>query len=87
MTMKFVHDLYNHYKDQLVGDEEDALIIVSGILEELNKEHLLAIIRDMSRHELYEMLGRYMVEQLRELMAREGIGRNDGVIPLDGDVH
>jgi hypothetical protein len=41
----------------------------------------------MSRHELYEMLGRYMVEQLRELMAREGIGRNDGVIPLDGDVH
>lgn len=78
MTMKFVNDLYNHYREQLVGDEEDAVIIVSGILEELEKEHLLEIIRDMNRQEVYEMLGRYMVEQLRDKMSRDGVGKHDG---------
>lgn len=78
MTMKFVNDLYNHYREQLVGDEEDAVIIVSGILEELEKEHLMEIISEMNRQELYEMLGRYMVEQLRDKMSRDGGGKHDG---------
>lgn len=88
MTMKFVNDLYNHYREQLVGDEEDAVIIVSGILEELEKDHLMEIIREMDRQELYEMLGRYMVEQLRDRMERDGVGKHDGGPALTGgDVH
>ncbi|WP_227874354.1 DUF6154 family protein [Tumebacillus algifaecis] len=88
MTMKFVNDLYSHYREQLVGDEEDAVVIVSGILEELKSDHLLDIIRQMNRQELYEMLGRYLVEQLREKMTKEGVGKHRGEITTSsGDIH
>ncbi|ASS77113.1 hypothetical protein CIG75_04350 [Tumebacillus algifaecis] len=86
--MKFVNDLYSHYREQLVGDEEDAVVIVSGILEELKSDHLLDIIRQMNRQELYEMLGRYLVEQLREKMTKEGVGKHRGEITTSsGDIH
>ncbi len=86
--MKLVNQLYHHYKDQLVGDEEDAAIIVSGILESLAKDDLLAMIQELEREELYEMLGRYMVDQLREMMTQEGVGKHDGwPASEEGDLH
>lgn len=85
--MKLVDQLYDLYKDQLVGDEEDALIIVSGILAELDREHFLEWIGEMSEHDLYEMLGNYLVYRLRQKMAQEGVGRDDGdtAAPPAGD--
>lgn len=87
--MKLVDQMYELYKDQLVGDEEDAVIIVSGLLEELGREHFLEMIREMNEYELYEMLGNFLVDKLKVKMAQEGLGTNDGDIPHpeDGQVH
>ncbi|HEU4963010.1 MAG TPA: DUF6154 family protein [Bacilli bacterium] len=85
--MKLVDDLYNLYKDKLVGDEEDAVVIVSGVLEELEREHYLEWINELNEFELYEMFGNYLVDKLKTKMAEEGVGQHDGEIPLDGQVH
>jgi len=85
--MKLVDNIYELYKDQLVGDEEDAIIIVSGILEEFDREHMLEWIEQLSYEELYEMLGNYLIYKLKVKMAEEGLGNHDGHLPLDGDVH
>jgi len=85
--MKFVDNMYNLYKDQLVGDEEDALIIVSGLLEELERSHLMELIDEMDDYEMFEMLGNYLVYKLRVKMAEEGIGHNNMEIETDGEIH
>jgi hypothetical protein len=88
--VKLVDQLYDLYKDQLVGDEEDALIIVAGILGELDREHYLDWISQMSEHDLFEMFGNYLVYKLRNKMAEEGLGKHDGDggrPPSDGVVH
>ncbi|MBL0385960.1 hypothetical protein JJB07_04780 [Tumebacillus sp. ITR2] len=85
--MNLVDQMYELYKDQLVGDEEDAIIIVSGILEDLEPEHMLEWIQGMSRMELFEMLGNYLVDKLKNKMAEEGIGKHNGDFPHDGVIH
>ena len=86
--MKLVDQLYDLYKDKLTGYEEDALIIVSGILDELDREHYLEWIEQMSEQDLFEMFGNYLVYKLRMKMAEEGIGNHDGdVPPSDGVLH
>lgn len=84
--MKLVDDLYALYKDQLVGDEEDAIIIVSGVLEELEREHMLEWIQAMSHIELYEMLGNFLIDKLKTKMSEEGLGNHDGQMPHDDGV-
>ncbi|KEO84663.1 DUF6154 family protein [Tumebacillus flagellatus] len=84
--MKLVDEMYELYKDQLVGDEEDAVLIVSGILGELEREHMLEWIAGMSHLELYEMLGNYLVDKLKNKMIEEGLGKHDGNAPYDGGV-
>jgi hypothetical protein len=87
--MRFVDHLYALYKDQLTGDEDDAVIIVSGILQELSKEELLQLIDDLDREELFQMVGRYMVDQLRDKMIADGIGLRLHVREpeVDGEIH
>lgn len=85
--MKFVDQLYELYKNQLTGDEEDVLIIVSGILSELNREEMLALMQDMGREEIYQMLGTYMVDKLRVKLVEKGAGVPDEVMPPDGYTH
>lgn len=83
--MKFVDDLYELYKNQLTGDEEDAVIIVSGIISELDSDHLVEIIRSMSHAELYEMLGTFMVDKLRNKLVQDGAGSSD--FPISREIH
>jgi hypothetical protein len=86
--MRIVDNLYELYKDLLVGDEEDAEIIVSSILSEMEREHYLEWIGEMSEVDLYQMLGNFLVYKLRVKMAEEGLGHHDGdVPPHDGTLH
>lgn len=85
--MKLVDRMYELYKDQLVGDEEDAVLIVTGVLEDLEREHMLEWIQEMSNLEVYEMLGNYLVDKLKTKMAEEGLGKHDGMVPHDGVIH
>ncbi|WP_018132625.1 DUF6154 family protein [Effusibacillus pohliae] len=81
--MKFVDQLYELYKNQLTGDEEDVVIIVSGILSELNRDELLALVKDMTHDELYQMIGTYMVDKLRVKLIEKGAGLPDWPAPSD----
>ncbi|MFC4767368.1 DUF6154 family protein [Effusibacillus consociatus] len=85
--MNFIDQLYELYKNQLTGDEEDVLIIVSGILSELTREEMLALITDMTREEIYQMLGTYMVDKLRVKLVEKGAGLPDAAVPPDGFTH
>lgn len=86
--MKFVDELYEYYKNHLSGDEEDALIIVSSILSELDREHMLEIIREMGYTEIFEMLGTYLVNKLNAKLIKEGAALPDEMGPAEnGPVH
>ncbi|MDI3257032.1 MAG: DUF6154 family protein [Kyrpidia sp.] len=84
--MRFVDDLYALYKDQLTGDDEDAVMIVSGVLQELSRAELLELVSQLDRDELFQMVGRYLIDQLREKMNREGVGPHP-MSGFDGEVH
>ncbi len=70
--MKLVDDLFNRYRYHLSGDEEDANIITFAVLEQMDREDLLELIEEMDEQELYDMVGLYMLETLKQKMgARE----------------
>lgn len=71
--MKIIHDVFNMYRRQLTGDEEDADIITFAVLEELSKKDLLDMINEMEEQELFDMVGLYFIEVLKGKMAQEGM--------------
>ncbi|WP_227938263.1 DUF6154 family protein [Alkalihalobacillus deserti] len=73
--MKFVDDLYELYKDHLTGDEEDALIIIDGIIRDFNNADIKKLISDMPNRERFEMLSLYLYEKFRLKIANEGVGK------------
>ncbi len=68
LTMKFIDDVYNYYKDRLTADEEDIDLLVGAILQELSREDMLLLLAELSYEELFEITGTYMVNQLKEKM-------------------
>lgn len=72
--MKFIDDLYALYKNQLVGDEEDAIALVLYALQDHSKDDLIKLVRDMNEDELFHMLGNYLIEKLKDKMEQEGLG-------------
>jgi hypothetical protein len=72
--VKFIDDLFHLYRDHLTGDEEDAIAIVIGLLQEQNREELLSLTTQMNEEEVFQMMSLYCIEMLRLKMAEEGIG-------------
>ncbi|MFC0562455.1 DUF6154 family protein [Halalkalibacter alkalisediminis] len=73
--MKFIDDLYHLYKDHLTGDEEDALIIIDGIVRDFSDEDIKKLISELPTKEQFEMLSLYLYEKFRLKIANEGIGQ------------
>ncbi len=74
--MKFIDDLYNLYRDHLTGDDEDAIALVLGVLQEQDREDLLNLVQDMNEDEVFQMLSMFLIELMRQKMATEGVGNN-----------
>ncbi|MFT4414899.1 DUF6154 family protein [Fredinandcohnia humi] len=72
--MKIIDEIYQMYRDKLTGDEEDADIIAFSVLEQFGREDLLSLLNNLSDQELYNLVGFYMIENLKAKMARDGIG-------------
>ena len=72
--MDLIDKLYELYKNELTGNEEDAFIIIEGILEDLSDDDIQQLITDLSARDRYEMMALYLYEQLRLKIAEEGIG-------------
>lgn len=73
--MKFINDLYELYKDQLVGDEEDAVALVLYALRDHERDDLIKFVQQMSDDEVYQMLGNFLIDKLKDKMAEEGLGQ------------
>lgn len=72
--MKFINELYELYKEQLVGDEEDAVALILYTLQDHNRKDFLTLIEGMDEDEVYQMVGQFLIEKLRDKMAQEGLG-------------
>lgn len=80
--MEFVDNLYELYKNKLTGDEEDALIIIEGMMQTFSKKDVNQLMDNLSEQERYDMLALFLYEKFRQKLAEEGIGqtknRDDG---------
>lgn len=70
--MSFIDEVYSLYREQLDGDEEDAVTIVLSILEDQSRENVLKLIDQMSDDEVVQMMGVYLVEMLKMKMIQDG---------------
>lgn len=69
--MKFVDDMYEFYRDKLIGDEEDIELLVYTFLQEMTYNDLIQLIRSMDKEELYDFVGLYLSEALKGKFAED----------------
>lgn len=50
-------------------------MLTFAFLEEMSREDLLAIIHDMEKQELYDLMGLYLIESLKGKFAQEEYGQ------------
>lgn len=74
--MKIIDEIYEMYRNKLTGDEEDADIIAFSVLEQFGREDLIDLLSDLPDQELRNLVGFYMIENLKAKMARDGIGQS-----------
>lgn len=74
--MRFIDEIYDYYKNLLTGDEEDAVVIIVGLLEELERPDLMKLVEQMSDEELYHMVAVHFVDLLRQRMIEDGVGNS-----------
>ena len=74
--MKLVDELYAMYRNKLTGDEEDIDMLTFAFLEEMSHEDLLALIQEMDKQELYDLMGLYLIESLKGKFAQEEYGQH-----------
>ncbi|KIL45543.1 DUF6154 family protein [Jeotgalibacillus campisalis] len=63
--MKLVDEILEMYRGKLRGTQEDLDIIAFTILEQLNRDELLSMVKDMSEEELAYFIRLYIVESLK----------------------
>lgn len=72
--MSFVDEIYEMYRNQLTGDEEDAVALVLNLLQEHKKSDILKKVQEMDDYEIFQMFAMYLIEMLKAKMAQEGVG-------------
>lgn len=72
--MKLVDELYRLYRNKMTGDEEDIDMLAFAFLEEMSRDDLLAMIKEMDQQELYDLIGLYLIEGLKMKFAQEEFG-------------
>lgn len=66
--MAFVDDLYEMYKNQLSDDELDPELLAASILDELSREDVLNLLKELEDEEIYGLFGLYLIENLKQKM-------------------
>lgn len=69
--MKLIDEIYEMYRGKIRGTQEDFDIIAFTILEELDREELLSMVRDMTQDELSYFIRLYIVETLKGKMDQQ----------------
>lgn len=73
--MKLVDELFQLYRDKLTGDEEDIDMLAFAFLEEMTREDLLHLIYEMDEQELFNLMGLYLIENLKVKFAQDDYGQ------------
>ncbi|AIM15986.1 DUF6154 family protein [Neobacillus sedimentimangrovi] len=85
--MKLVDELYEMYRNKLTGDEEDIDMLAFAFLEEMSYEDLLALIHDMDKQELYDLMGLYLIESLKGKFSQEQYVQQRGNTYYPRNIH
>ncbi|OHX49078.1 DUF6154 family protein [Cytobacillus oceanisediminis] len=85
--MKLIDELYELYRNKLTGDEEDIDMLAFAFLEEMDREDLLNIIKDLENQELYDLMGLYLIESLKGKFASENYGQRRSPIIHQRNIH
>lgn len=70
--MRFIDKLYELYKDKLIADEEDIDIITATVMQEMSREDILLLFAELSYDDLYQLMGKYISEKLKEKIINNG---------------
>ncbi|PWA09745.1 cytosolic protein [Pueribacillus theae] len=73
--MEFIDNLYELYKNKLTGDEEDAFIVIAGMMESFSNQDVEKFFYDLSEKDRFDMLALFLYEKFRQKIAKEGIGQ------------
>ena len=87
MIMKLVDELYELYREKLTGDEEDIDMLAFAFLEEMTRDDLLHLIYEMDEQELYNLMGLYLIENLKVKFAQEDYGQERRYSPNNRSLH
>jgi hypothetical protein len=85
--LKLIDELYEMYRNKLTGDEEDIDMLTFAFLEEMSREDLLHIIKEMDKQELYDLIGIYLIESLKGKFAQEEYGQHRASFFPPRDIH
>lgn len=85
--MKLVDELYELYRDKLTGDDEDIDMLAFAFLEEMNRDDLIHIIKELDTQELYDLIGLYLIESLKGKFAQEEYGQRRAPLFQSRNIH
>jgi hypothetical protein len=85
--LKLIDELFEMYRNKLTGDEEDIDMLAFAFLEEMSYEDLLALIHEMDKQELYDLMGLYLIESLKGKFAQEQYGQQRAHIYYPRNIH
>lgn len=85
--LKLVDELFELYRDKLTGDEEDIDMLAFAFLEEMSREDLIHIIKELDTQELYDLIGVYLIESLKGKFAQEEYGQQRTSLFQSRNIH
>ncbi|WP_078410986.1 DUF6154 family protein [Priestia abyssalis] len=69
--MTFVDELYQAYKDQLSSQEVDAELLTASVLDELGREDVLDLLKELKDEDLFGLFGLYLIENLKRRIHKD----------------
>ncbi|MDF2903826.1 MAG: hypothetical protein K0S25_1464 [Bacillus sp. (in: firmicutes)] len=87
LKVKLVDELFELYRNKLTGDDEDIDMLAFAILEEMSRDDILQLIHDLSTQEIYNLVGVYLIESLKEKFAQEEYGQHRPQTNLPRNIH
>lgn len=85
--LKLIDELYELYRNKLTGDEEDIDMLAFAFLEEMSREDLLNILHEMDHQELNNLMGLYLIENLKGKFASEDFRQQRPNILSQRNIH
>lgn len=71
--MNFIDELFEMYRDKLTGDDEDIDVLALAVLEQLDRNDVISLIKELDDRELYNLMGLYIIDSLKKRFAKDDV--------------